>query len=448
MLRHIICNRSFQIVVKTLFNTPILQIALDFINLRRAVNVAQEAVTAGVDWIEVGTPLIKSEGLNAVRVLRKEFPSITLVADMKTMDAGRIEVESAAKAGADISVVMGESSEETVKECVGAGQNYGIKIWVDFLTQADCSAKAMRAEELGADFIGVHTPIDDQMRGRHPFGSLKQVCSKVDIPVAVAGGVNSQTAKDAVNAGASIIVVGGAICKAVNINSAVTALKDALRDKKSVEVNLFKRVSDDDVSEALEMVSTANISDGGHRLKSIFGLRCLSFGGKMLGRAITVRTYPGDWAKPVEAIDKAEKGSVIVIDSGGSGPAVWGELATQSAIQKGIAGVVVNGAIRDSSEIRKLKFPAFAKLVMPQAGEPKGFGEIGVPITISGITINSGDWIVGDDDGLIVIPQQKAKELANLAMDCYERENRLREEIVGNKTSLGEVMELLRWEKT
>jgi 3-hexulose-6-phosphate synthase/6-phospho-3-hexuloisomerase len=342
---------------------------------------------------------------------------------------------------------MGEASEETIRECVSAGRNYGIKIWVDFLTQTDFTVRAMRAEELGADFIGVHTPIDDQMRGMQPFENLKQVCSKVGIPVSVAGGINSETAVDAVNAGASIVVVGGAICKAVNINAAVVDLKRAIRDKKKVAVDLYRRVTDTDGCEVLEKVSTANISDGGHRLKGISNLPCLSKGAKMVGRAFTVCTYPGDWAKPVEAIDKAEKGSVIVIDSGGSGPAVWGELATQSAIQRGIAGVVVNGAIRDSCEIRKLKFPTFAKLVMPHAGEPKGFGEMGIPVTISGVRIVSGDWVVGDEDGLIVVPQQKAKEMANLAMDCCERENRLREEIIGNKTSLGDIMELLRWEK-
>lgn len=433
--------------MKTHFNTPILQVALDFINLQRAVNVAREAVQAGVDWIEVGTPLIKSEGLKAVRALREEFPSVTIVADMKTMDAGRIEVESAAKAGADVSVVMGEASEWTIRECVNAGRNYGVKIWVDFLTQTDFAARAMRAEELGADFIGVHTPIDDQMRGMHPFEILKQVCSKVAIPVAVAGGLNSESVVDAINSGVSIVVVGGAICKAANISGAVADLKKALRDKKGVAVNLYKRVAGADVGEALVKVSTANISDGGHRLRGISDFQCLSPETKMVGRTFTVRTYPGDWAKPVEAIDKAEKGSVIVIDSGGCGPAVWGELATQSALQKGVVGVVVNGAVRDSCEIRKLKFPTFAKLVMPHAGEPKGFGEMGIPVTISGITIKSGDWIVGDGDGLVVIPQQEAKEMANLAMDCCERENRLREEIRANKTSLGEVMELLRWEK-
>ncbi|MHC4455164.1 MAG: RraA family protein, partial [Planctomycetota bacterium] len=193
--------------------------------------------------------------------------------------------------------------------------------------------------------------------------------------------------------------------------------------------------SSDNIREILEKVSTANISDGSHRLKGISGIKCVSLETKMIGRAVTVRTYPGDWAKPVEAIDKAEKGDVIVIDSGGIGPAVWGELATQSAIQKELAGVVVNGAIRDSGEIRKLQ------------GEPKGFGEIGIPINISGITINDGDWIVGDCDGLIVIPKREAREMANHAMDWLEQENRIREEITQGKTSLGEVIELLKWTK-
>ena len=79
---------------------PVLQLALDFVDLERAIHIAEEAVAGGVDWIEAGTPLIKSEGLNAVRALRRHFPNHVIVADMKTMDAGRAEVEVAAKAGA------------------------------------------------------------------------------------------------------------------------------------------------------------------------------------------------------------------------------------------------------------------------------------------------------------------------------------------------------------
>ncbi len=435
--------------MNTNLDTPILQIALDFVNLRRAVDVAREAVDSGVDWIEAGTPLIKSEGLDSIRVLRKEFPSTTIVADMKTMDAGRLEMETAAKAGADIAVVMGGATDSTIKECISAGKNYGIKVEVDLLGITDCVSRSIDIERWGADFIGVHTAIDEQMQGSSPFEKLKEICSKAGIPVAVAGGINSETVVDAVNAGAKIIVVGGAICKATDIKAATKNLKKAISTREKVAEDLFKRTSSDDIREILESVSTANISDGSHRLKGITGLNYISLEleTKMIGRAVTVRTYPGDWAKPVEAIDVAREGDVIVIDSGGVGPAVWGELATLSAKQKKLAGVVVNGAIRDSGEIRKLQFPVFAKLIMPNAGEPKGFGEIGTPINISGITICDGDWILGDSDGLMVIPKRDAREMANYAMDWLERENRIREEISQGKTSLGEVTELLKWTK-
>ena len=124
----------------------------------------------------------------------------------------------------------------------------------------------------------------------------------------------------------------------------------------------------------------------------------------------TVRTYPGDFAKPVEAIDKAKKGDVIVIDAGGVGPAVWGELATHSATKKKLVGVVIDGGIRDVAEIAELRFPTYARVITPAAGEPRGFGEIGIPIKIGGLRVFNGDWLIRDEDGVVVVPQQKAVE--------------------------------------
>jgi 3-hexulose-6-phosphate synthase/6-phospho-3-hexuloisomerase len=148
----------------------------------------------------------------------------------------------------------------------------------------------------------------------------------------------------------------------------------------------------------------------------------------------------------VEAIDLAQPGDVLVIDAGGVGPAIWGELATHSAIQRGLNGVVIDGAIRDSGDIVKLGFPAFSRLVMPNAGEPKGFGEIGVPIRIGNQKVEPGDWLLGDDDGVTVLPRKIAVEYANRAMDVLEKENRIREEIKEGRT-LAQVTDLLRWEK-
>ncbi|MFN4228005.1 MAG: 3-hexulose-6-phosphate synthase [Candidatus Ratteibacteria bacterium] len=426
---------------------PIIQVALDFVDEHRALKLAEELIESEVDWIEAGTPLIKSCGVEIIRKLRKLFPDKKIVADMKIIDAGRIESEMAFKAGANIVVVMGNSSDKTIKECIEVCKNYGGEVLVDLMEEAANIERAKQVEKLGANYIGVHIPIDQQMTGKISFKFLEDVVKNVNIPVAIAGGLNSENVVDAVNLGASILIIGGAITKSVDPKKAVSDIKKAILTKIPVKTDLYKRVDLENVREIYKKVSTANISDALHRSGWIKGVKpILNENFKIAGKCITVRTYPGDWAKPVEAIDIAEKGDIIVIDSGGIGPACWGELATNSAIKKKIEGVIIYGAVRDIEEIIKLKFPVFAKIITPQAGEPKGFGEINVPIRIGGQLICPGDWIIGDLDGVVVIPKEKVVEIANRAMDVLERENRIRKEIIDGGT-LSSVMDLLRWEK-
>ena len=425
---------------------PILQVALDFIDLPRALKLAGEALEGGADWIEAGTPLIKSSGLDAVRELRKKFPGVTLVADMKTMDVGRIEVESATKAGADVVVVLGLASDSTVRECIEAGRHYGAKIMVDLLEVESLLKRAREVERMGADYIGVHTSVDEQMEGKVSFAGVRTIVDKIGIPIAVAGGVNSENAHEAVEAGASIIIVGGAIIKSIDAKKATTEIKKAIEKKIKIKSELFKRVSEENIREMLSRVSSPNVSDAMHRQGELEGIRPVCSGLKMIGPAFTVRTYPGDWAKPVEAIDKAEKGQVIVIDVNGGKTAIWGELATWSAKTKGLSGVVIDGAARDLDDIVKIDFPIFCRHISSNAGEPKGFGEIGSEIQCGGQTVRSGDWIIGDDSGVVVVPQEIAQEIANRALDVKEQENRIREEIKGGG-SLGNVLKLKKWEK-
>lgn len=425
---------------------PILQLALDFVDLKRALKNAKAGIAGGVDWIEAGTPLIKSEGLQSIRELRRLFPQTTIVADMKIMDTGRVEVEAAAKAGANVVDVLGAASDATIRECIQAGKNYGASIVVDMIAVEDVLTRARFVEELGADYVTVHCAVDEQMEGKDPFEALRRVSQALSIPVGVAGGINSETAAQAVAAGATIVIVGGAISKAVDPEQAAREIRRGLDTGVSISTTLFKRKGEEQIREILEQVSAANLSDSLHRGGVLQGIRPLFPGIRMLGRAVTVRTYPGDWAKPVQAIDVAEPGDVIVIDAGGVGPALWGELATHSALQKGLAGVVIDGALRDSDDIISLRFPAFSRLVMPNAGEPKGFGEIGVPVTVGGARVDPGDWLLGDGDGVVVLPRTMATEYGNRAMDVLEKENRIREEIKEGST-LSKVTELLRWEK-
>ena len=425
----------------------ILQVALDLINDHRALAIAEDSVKGDKDcWLEAGTPLIKSEGMEIVRKLKEKFPDRTIVADMKVMDTGALEVEMAAKAGANIVCVLAASDDRTIADALKSARKYGTKIMVDLIGVKDKSHRAEELEKLGVDFLCVHIGIDQQMIGKKPVDILKSIVKKTKIPIAVAGGLNSETAVDAVKAGASIVIVGGAITKAKDVIKATKQIKNAITEEKSVITTLFKKYDKSELKKAFSMVSTPNISDAMHKQGAMQNIRPIKLGFHMVGRAYTIRTIDGDWAKPIEAIDKADEGWIIVVDVNSGKTAIWGELATWSAKLKGLAGVVIDGAIRDLDDIIQMDFPIFYKYITPSAGEPKGLGEIGAEIQCGGQNVRNGDWIIGDDSGVVVVPQEIAQEIANRALDVKEHENRIREEIKEGG-SLGNVLKLKKWEK-
>jgi regulator of RNase E activity RraA len=150
----------------------------------------------------------------------------------------------------------------------------------------------------------------------------------------------------------------------------------------------------------------ANVSDqmsrltaGGARLKPMHK------GGAMAGPALTVRTRPGDNLMLHKALDVAEPGDIIVCDGGGDlTNSLIGELMLSHAIKRGVAGVVINGAIRDSDWIRERAFPVFAAGVTHRGPYKDGPGEINVPIAIDGMVIEPGDLVIGDGDGMLAVP--------------------------------------------
>jgi len=425
---------------------PILQVALDLLNEHRALSIAKQSISGGADWIEAGTPLIKSEGMEVVRKLKELFPKKTLVADMKTMDTGAFETEMAAKAGADVVCILAVADDSTIIDALKSARKYGAKLMVDLIGVKDKEKRAKDLEKIGIDYLCMHVGIDEQMTGKNPIKLLSSVVKNTKIPIAVAGGINSETASDVVKAGASIVIVGGAITKAKDVKKATQQLKKAIIEQKSIRTELFKKYDKSELKKAFLLVSTPNITDAMHKQGAMQGIKPIKLGFHMAGRALTVRTIDGDWAKPIEAIDKAKQGEIIVVDVNGGRTAIWGELATWSAKLKNLSGVVIDGAVRDLDDLIKINFPIFSKHISPNAGEPKGFGEIGAEITCGNQIVKTGDWIIGDDSGVVVVPQEIAQEIANRALDVKEHENRIREEIKSGG-SLGTVVKVKKWEK-
>jgi len=428
----------------------ILQVALDVLELDRAIEIGKESLEGGADWLEVGTPLIKSEGMHAVRVLHSTFPDVPIVADMKTMDTGAIEVEMAAKSGASVVSILGLADDATIREGIESAHKYGIAIMVDIMNTIDPVKRAKEISEMGADYICVHVGIDQQMRGLDVLSLLEKVSNSVDISLAAAGGMDAVTASKAVSLGADIIIVGGNITRSANVKESTKVIKRGMmtgvREGERRRGTGTGGRMDDELFKLFMQVSTPNISDAMHRKGVLQGIRPLFKGIKLVGKAVTVQTYEGDWAKPVEATDVAGPGDVIVVYGGSKEVALWGELASWSCKQKGIAGIVIDGGVRDVEEIRRIKFPVFARYVAPNAGEPKGFGELNAEIKCGGEYVRPGDWIIGDDNGVVVVPKERAYEIARRAKEVWKNEERIREEIKRGKT-LSQVLDLYKWEK-
>jgi len=193
----------------------IVQISLDLTNIPEALETARLARRAGVDWLEAGTPLIIAEGMNGVRALRREFPGVPIVADLKTMDGGWLEAEMMARAGATHVVVMERAHPETIKVVVKAGKDFGIKVMGDNLGAPDMAASARRLEDLGCDFVIHHIGYDERrgivVAGGHcpsPLDQLAEIVAAVNIPVQAVGGLSVEQAVRTPEYGAPLVVLG------------------------------------------------------------------------------------------------------------------------------------------------------------------------------------------------------------------------------------------------
>jgi len=187
-----------------------IQISIDVIDLDEALDLARASVKAGVDWLEVGTPLILAEGLHGVRAFRKEFPDTPIVVDLKTMDGAGLEAEMMFKAGGNMVVVMGQAHDASIIEQVKMAKQYNGKVMCDVMLCPDKPARAKQAQDMGVDYIIVHTGFDERnmIHGLSPLDDLPSVLAAVDIPVQAVGGLSVPQAIETLKMGAEIVVFG------------------------------------------------------------------------------------------------------------------------------------------------------------------------------------------------------------------------------------------------
>ena len=204
-----------------------LQLAMDVLTIADALALAGKAAPY-VDIIELGTPLIKAEGLRAVTAIKDAHPDKIVFADLKTMDTGELEAGIAFSAGADLVTVLGTAGDSTIIGAVKAAKEHGKGIVVDLIGVADKATRAREVTALGVEFVEMHAGLDEQAEEGFTFQTLLTDGANSGVAFSVAGGVNASTIASVQQSGASVAVAGGAIYGANDPAAAAAELRAAI----------------------------------------------------------------------------------------------------------------------------------------------------------------------------------------------------------------------------
>jgi 3-hexulose-6-phosphate synthase len=188
-----------------------LQLALDTLDIVKAKSLLT-TIGDTIDIVEIGTPFIIRDGVQAITQIKKAFPALTVLADVKIMDAGDHEASLAFDAGADIVTVLGVSHRMTIEHVIKTAGRYARQVMVDMISVNDVATRASEIDTMGADYICVHTAFDVQGQNQNPRQELECVKKIVKhAKTAVAGGINEKTLPTLVPLRPDVVIVGGAI---------------------------------------------------------------------------------------------------------------------------------------------------------------------------------------------------------------------------------------------
>lgn len=151
---------------------------------------------------------------------------------------------------------------------------------------------------------------------------------------------------------------------------------------------------------------------------------------RIVGNALTVKMRASDNLMLHKAVEIAEKGDIIIVDTCGSeSSSILGELITTAALAKGVSGIVIDGGIRDIVELEEIEAPVFYRYITPSVGDKDGPGEIGTTVSCGNVSVNPGDIILGDGNGIVVIKPDEVEELIKIANNKLKFEDKRRNEI-------------------
>lgn len=206
-----------------------LQLAIDLVDIPEAIEIVKE-VEEYIDIVEIGTPVVKIWGLQAVKQMKEAFPHLKVLADLKTMDAAAYEVMKASEAGADIVTILGVAEDLSIKGAVEEAKKQGKKVLVDMIAVKNLEERAKEVDAMGVDYICVHTGYDLQAVGKNSFEDLKKIKAVVkNAKTAIAGGIKLETLPEVVKEKPDLVIVGGGIANQEDKKAVARKMKELMQ---------------------------------------------------------------------------------------------------------------------------------------------------------------------------------------------------------------------------
>ena len=417
-----------------------LQATLDFLHLEDALFCAEQSIAGGVDILEIGALLIKNTGLNSVRIFRDRFPQISLIVDCKTIDADSQEIKAVAEAGADGITIAGGIRTGNWQKCQEQAKKHSLQVLLDF---RNFSPKFLPDQiKLAADaslvLIDFNSDVDSALI------VLQEISSLIATPMAIVDiPPETETLAKAISLGCQTIVIPFRHGQSQNTRQQAQQMREAMNiAEKDANVGSIDAYSEQILTGKLDQVMPAQVCAVYHApcfLERVYPLHRFT---KIFGQAATIKVWPGNQIAVAEFLLQVEPGKIVVVDAGGQGGAVWGALAMEIALRKKLAGAVVYGAISDVNLLRSKAFPCYTTSITCVPGISAGAALTNIPVRIGDVVVNPEDWLLGDDSGIVCLPQFKAFTIADRAWRLAQYKTSLMETL-GDDLPEKETKELL-----
>lgn len=417
---------------------PKLSVSLEFLHLENALFCAEQSVSAGVEILEIGSTLLKSTGLTSIKVLRERFPNVTLVADMKVQNNIASEIKAIVDAGANSITISGSASPDVWKESIDIASEYNVEIILDFrdIVQPQEYITENIPEKINIVMFSL------KQNGNIAFSLLQKATSSLTIPVAVRDVQEEDDIAEAISLGASIISVSFCDAKEKNIQEAVKKIQKILSDTKKTFPEDPVSLHEEQLFELLDQVAPSDfceVIESPCFLDEIFPIQKYT---KIIGKVATLKTWPGSELAVLEFLLTLQPKTILVIDAGGRGAAVWGQMATEIAIKKGLTAVVINGSIKEVNKIREKSFPCYTTSMSSKMEKKQSMAiDEHCTLKIGEVFISSGDWLIGNDTGIVCISQNNVFLNANKALKRYKDRMRIIRDVdTAEEDSLDEII--------